>query len=169
MLDMQQGLVYYPHTCGTRYHLKEFRGTREPQNLKELFNHRHSSLRTTVERAFGTLKNRFKIFKSQQFFPLKTQVKIVMACCALHSWILQDGPDEYVYDDDAWYRTLPRSIRNRTDMHEENVAWARKRDDMAQRMWEDKVGATLEQVQEIMIYYLCKLLLVDLLLCLGHI
>jgi len=54
-------------------------------------------------------------------------------------------------------------------MHEENVAWARKRDDMAPRMWEDKVGATLEQVQEIMIYYLCKLLLVDLLLCLGHI
>jgi len=102
MLDMQQGLVYYPHTCGTRYHLKEFRGTREPQNPKELFNHRHSSLRTTVERAFGTLKNRFKIFKSQPFFPLKTQVKIVMACCALHNWILQDGPDDYVYDDAAW-------------------------------------------------------------------
>ena len=92
-----------------------------------------------------------------------------MACCALHNWILQDGPDDYVYDDAAWYTTLPRSIRNRTDMRQENVAWARKRDDMAQRMWEDKVGATLEQVQEIMIYYLCKLLLVDLLLCLGHI
>lgn len=27
------------------------------------------------------------------------QIKIVMACCALHNWILQDGPDEYVYDD----------------------------------------------------------------------
>nr|XP_034572798.1 protein ALP1-like isoform X2 [Setaria viridis] len=88
-----------PPYRGTRYHLQEYRGTREPESPKELFNLRHSSLRTTVERAFGTLKNRFKIFSSQPFFPLKTQVKIVMACCALHNWILQDGPDEYVYDD----------------------------------------------------------------------
>lgn len=133
-----------PPYRGTRYHLQEYRGTREPESPKELFNLRHSSLRTTIERAFGTLKNRFKIFASQPFFPLKTQVKIVMACCALHNWILQDGPDEYVYDDAARYTTLPRSVRNRSDVHQENVAWVNKRDGMAQRMWEDKVGAALD-------------------------
>lgn len=129
-----------PPYRGVRYHLKEYRGTREPECPKELFNHRHSSLRTTVERAFGTLKNRFKIFASQPFFPLKTQVKIVIACCALHNWILEDGPDEYVYDDVAWYSALPRSRRVHRDLQQESRAWARKRDEVAQKMWEDKVG-----------------------------
>ncbi|BAF19115.1 Os06g0226000, partial [Oryza sativa Japonica Group] len=132
-----------PPYRGTRYHLKEYKGAREPENPKELFNLRHSSLRTTIERAFGALKNRFRIFKCQPFFPLKTQVKIVMACCALHNWIIEDGPDVYVYDDAAWYAALPRSVRNRTDMHQENLSWAKKRDDTAKKMWEDKVGQTV--------------------------
>ena len=68
----------------------------------------------------------------------------------IQNWILQDGPDEYVYDDATWYTTLPRSVRNHSDIHRENVAWANKRDGMAQRMWEDKVGAAVDQVQEIM-------------------
>ena len=55
-----------------------------------------------------------------------------------------DGPDEFVYDDAAPYRVLPRSIRNRSDIQQENVAWARKRDDIAQRMWEDKVAAAVD-------------------------
>uniref|UniRef100_A0A8I6YP63 DDE Tnp4 domain-containing protein n=1 Tax=Hordeum vulgare subsp. vulgare TaxID=112509 RepID=A0A8I6YP63_HORVV len=38
-----------PPYRGVRYHLKEYRGAREPENPRELFNHRHSSLRTTVE------------------------------------------------------------------------------------------------------------------------
>jgi hypothetical protein len=47
---------------GVRYHLKEFgAGHRRPQNLKELFNHRHVLLRNHVERALGVLKKRFPI------------------------------------------------------------------------------------------------------------
>ena len=45
---------------GIRYHLKEY-STRGPQNAKEIFNHRHASLRTIIERAFGVLKKRFPI------------------------------------------------------------------------------------------------------------
>nr|GEV39569.1 putative nuclease HARBI1 [Tanacetum cinerariifolium] len=44
---------------GVRYHLKEYSG-RAPQNPRELFNLRHSSLRNSIERAFGVLKNRDK-------------------------------------------------------------------------------------------------------------
>ncbi|KAL6661145.1 hypothetical protein ACP70R_000529 [Stipagrostis hirtigluma subsp. patula] len=43
---------FLPPFRGTRYHLREF-GARTPQNARELFNLRHSSLRVTVERAFG--------------------------------------------------------------------------------------------------------------------
>jgi hypothetical protein len=45
----------------TRYHLNEFSSRNRPQNSVELFNLRHSSLRVTIDRAFVTLKNRFKI------------------------------------------------------------------------------------------------------------
>ncbi|KAF3785633.1 hypothetical protein EJ110_NYTH27101, partial [Nymphaea thermarum] len=43
---------------GHRYHLSEFSapGARRVTSKEELFNHRHSSLRTTVERVFGRLK-----------------------------------------------------------------------------------------------------------------
>ncbi|XP_072151383.1 protein ALP1-like [Setaria viridis] len=51
---------FLPPYRATRYHLREF-GARVPQTPKELFNLRHSSLRTTVERAFGALKNRFGV------------------------------------------------------------------------------------------------------------
>ena len=63
-----------------------------------------------------------------------------MACAALHNWILDDGPDEYVYDDVAWYTTLPRSARHHTDMRHENAEWSNKRDEIANMMWDDKVG-----------------------------
>ncbi|CAN6463160.1 unnamed protein product [Victoria cruziana] len=58
---------------GYRYHISEFSiaGTRRVSSPKELFNHQHSSLRTTVERAFGMLKGRFPILKAQVSYPYK--------------------------------------------------------------------------------------------------
>jgi hypothetical protein len=42
---------------GVRYHLKEVRqANQKPENVKELFNLRHSSLRNVIERIFGVLK-----------------------------------------------------------------------------------------------------------------
>ena len=67
-----------------------------PRTAQELFNLRHSSLRVTVERAFGALKNRFKILDQKPFHPYSTQVKLVLACCILRNWILQWGFDEHV-------------------------------------------------------------------------
>ena len=67
------------------------------QNKKELFNLRHSALRVTVERAFGSFKWRFKILDdATPFFPFSTQVDIVVACCIMHNWVLQDGLDEFI-------------------------------------------------------------------------
>ena len=51
---------FLPPFRGVRYHLKEWGNDNRPENEKELFNLRHSQLRVTVERAFGSLKNRFK-------------------------------------------------------------------------------------------------------------
>lgn len=87
---------------GVRYHLKEQHG-RTPENHQELFNLRHSSLRSKVESAFGILKNRFKILTCHPFFPFETQVDIVLACCILHNYILQVDPDDRFIHEDVIY------------------------------------------------------------------
>ncbi|XP_040384639.1 protein ALP1-like isoform X1 [Oryza brachyantha] len=63
---------FLPPFRGVRYHLNEW-GNNPVQNEKELFNLRHSSLRVTIERAFGSLKRRFKILDdATPFFPYQS-------------------------------------------------------------------------------------------------
>jgi hypothetical protein len=74
---------FLPPFRGVRYHLNEW-GNNSVQNEKELFNHRHSYLRVIVERAFGSLKRRFKILDdATPFYPFSTQVEIMVACCTI--------------------------------------------------------------------------------------
>jgi hypothetical protein len=75
---------FLPPYRGVRYHLSEYSSTNRPTNIRELFNLRHSSLRVTVERAFGALKNRFRILDNKPFHPYKSQVKLVIAFYILH-------------------------------------------------------------------------------------
>ncbi|XP_049935002.1 protein ALP1-like isoform X2 [Nymphaea colorata] len=87
-----------------RYHLSEFDtpGERRPRTPQELFNHRHSSLRNTVERTFGMLKARFPVLKMQVQYPFKKQALIVLATCVLHNFIIDHNPNaEQFGDEDA--------------------------------------------------------------------
>jgi hypothetical protein len=93
------GILPPPPFRKTQYHLNEFSSWNRPQNTEELFNLRHSSLRVTIERAFATLKIRFKILDQNPFHTFPTQVKLVLTCCILHNWILGWGEDEYVLDE----------------------------------------------------------------------
>jgi hypothetical protein len=61
-----------------------------------LFNLKHSSLRVTVERAFGALKGRFRIIDNKYLHTYGTQVKLVQACCILCNWIISFGLDSIV-------------------------------------------------------------------------
>ncbi|WVZ69856.1 LOW QUALITY PROTEIN: hypothetical protein U9M48_018579 [Paspalum notatum var. saurae] len=138
-----------PPYRGVRYHLQEFIGPHEPKCPKELFNHRHSSLRTTVERAFGTLKHQFKILNNKPFIPFKSQVKVAIACYAVHNWILDNGPDELVLDEATWYSQLPRSANRVSDYDGDVREWALKRDLIAQQMWNDRVGV-MTKLQDVL-------------------
>lgn len=78
---------------------------------------------------------------------MKIQVKIVLACCGLHNWILEHAAaDEYVYDEESWYRALPRSNRTYRDIRAESQAWVLKRDQIARSMWRDKVGESSSEL-----------------------
>ena len=85
MLVMHAAVAFYPLYRGVRYHLTEHGNRNHPTNARKLLNLRHSSLRVTMERAFGVLKNMFRILDNKHIHPYKTQVKLVLAYCILHN------------------------------------------------------------------------------------
>ena len=125
---------FLPPYRATRYHLREFGGGNHPTNQKELFNLRHSSLRVTVERAFGALKNRFKILYNKPFHPYKTQVKLVLACCILHNWILTHGLDAHIPTESCWSPN-DSNVGGTNDVAYDNNTWSAHRDALAAQMW----------------------------------
>ena len=80
-----------------QYHLKEF-SDRPLENEQELFNLRHSSLRTTIERGFGVLKKRFRVLNAEPFWSFETQMKLVLACCVIHNHIMGVEPNDHIME-----------------------------------------------------------------------
>ncbi|XP_022685499.1 uncharacterized protein LOC111258473 [Setaria italica] len=107
---------FLPPYRGTRYHLKEYGARNYPTNPRELFNLRYSSLRVSVERAFGALKNHFRIIDNKPFHPYKTQVK--------------HGVDEVVPTEFSWVPNNNASPGHGVQM-DDNVVWAQR---MAEEM-----------------------------------
>ena len=84
---------------GVRYHLNEWKqGGRRPQNAKELFNVRHSSLRNIIERSFGIIKKPYAILRDMPSFPYFFQCDIVLCAFMVHNFIRlnQRYDEEYV-------------------------------------------------------------------------
>lgn len=126
---------FMPPFRGVRYHLNEW-GNNPVQNEKELFNLRHSSLRVTVERAFGSLKRRFKVLDdATPFFPYLTQVDIVIACCILHNWVVSQGTDCFILPENTLTPSPHTSASAQSNDHRLMVE---KRQLIAERMWQDR-------------------------------
>lgn len=73
-----------------RYHLEEFR-RRGAETVEEKFNYVHSRLRNVVERAFGVMKSRWHVLRGLPLYERERQIKIVIACFALHNFLLDRG------------------------------------------------------------------------------
>lgn len=132
---------------GTRYHLKEYTN-RGPESQKEIFNHRHASLRNAIERAFGVLKKRFSILASgaEPNYNVETHSEIILACCILHNFLMGVDPDERLIAE------VDSELTNEDIVTEENTASRGRsesgrrgimiRNRIAQEMWEDYVCGT---------------------------
>ncbi|CAH9091185.1 unnamed protein product, partial [Cuscuta epithymum] len=72
---------------GQRYHLSEWKQGAQPVNAQEYYNMKHSQARNCIERCFGILKKRWAVLRDKSFYPLKTQCRIITACCILHNFI----------------------------------------------------------------------------------
>ncbi|KAJ8899483.1 hypothetical protein K2173_018457 [Erythroxylum novogranatense] len=128
---------------GERYHLKEY-SRNPPRNLRELFNHRHSSLRNVIERAFGVLKRRFAIFTSAPTFGIKNQKKIMLVAFILHNYLMGvDRDDELIAEVDRELASQTRyESEQNTDSEdsEEAARGALIRDSIAAAMWHDYIS-----------------------------
>jgi hypothetical protein len=80
---------------GVRYHLKEVQqANRKPENAKELFNLRHSSLRNIIERIFGVLKRQWQILAGKGCeYSIDTQVDLFCSLIGLFNFGKQHGED----------------------------------------------------------------------------
>jgi len=47
---------------GTKYHLQEYSEGPQPEGKEKTFNYAYSSLRNVIERCFGVLKMKWRIF-----------------------------------------------------------------------------------------------------------
>ena len=115
--------------CGSRNY---------PTNAKELFNLRHSSLRVIVERAFGALKNRFRVLDNKPFHTYKTQVKLVLAYYILHNWIIRFGMDEVVPEEEGFLGNQPEGDETQAvgDMlSQDSIGMSNRRDGIYNDMW----------------------------------
>ncbi|KAL0411287.1 UNVERIFIED_CONTAM: hypothetical protein Slati_3718400 [Sesamum latifolium] len=121
--------------CGVRYYLKEWdRSQGGPQSARELFKLKHSSARNVIERAFELLKVRWGILRSQSFYPIDTQNKIILVCCLLHNFLRNEMPDD----------PLELEIPDQHEIPDENIecissidtttAWTSWRDQLASSM-----------------------------------
>ncbi|KAJ4764229.1 nuclease [Rhynchospora pubera] len=132
---------------GERYHLKEF-SSNPPQNDRELFNLRHSSLRNSIERAFGVLKKRFPIIASgaEPHYDKDTQNLIILACCILHNFLLDVDPDNEILAevDRELANRRPVAVQPTNDLDEDEndrVLGQIIRDRIANEMWNDYILA----------------------------
>lgn len=85
---------------GSTYHIPEFRhrSGHPPQGKYEVFNFLHSSLRNVIERAFGVLKQKWRILKGMPSFSTRTQKHIILACLALHNFIRDSNLHDMEFD-----------------------------------------------------------------------
>ncbi|MQL99916.1 hypothetical protein Taro_032646, partial [Colocasia esculenta] len=105
-----------------------------------LFNLRHSSLRTTIERAFGLLRRHFRIINETPCLPFPTQVEIVLVCnYILYNFILGlNTNDEFLNEITIKESTQLISRRKtRREEREDNAMWASIRDRIANEIWND--------------------------------
>ncbi|XP_057766887.1 uncharacterized protein LOC130987391 [Salvia miltiorrhiza] len=125
---------------GVCYHLKEWGPmASRPQNAMELFNLHHSKARIVIERAFGIMKMRWGILRSSTFYPVKTQIRLIMSCFILNNFIWSEMPDDpierkldSVTENDQTELEIDAAF---IDDIESSPQWNAERDALAQTMW----------------------------------
>uniref|UniRef100_A0A5B7AF72 Putative nuclease HARBI1 isoform X1 n=1 Tax=Davidia involucrata TaxID=16924 RepID=A0A5B7AF72_DAVIN len=130
----EQGFLA-PYRC-QRYHLSLWKDGPAPVTPEEFFNMKHSIARNVIERCFGLLKLRWAILRSPSYFPIKTQTRIIIACCLLHNLIRREMPVDPLEDE---YDNTQQTDRGMDfiDTVEASNEWSNWRQNLAVEMFND--------------------------------
>ncbi|XP_042059276.1 uncharacterized protein LOC121803712 [Salvia splendens] len=127
---------------GVRYHLKEWGPhAMMPHNPREMYNMRHTKARNVIERAFAVVKMRWGILRSASYYPINTQVELILSCFLLHNFIrgqMTVDPIELELDGHHIGMGLQEEVPEENvyvDTIEATPAWNNKRDQLAEAMW----------------------------------
>lgn len=85
---------------GERYHLSQYNGASPPSSYKEMFNKRHSSLRSVIERTFGVWKGKWRVLREKPRYDVHVQSRVVAATMALHNFIRLSKLRDIDFDSD---------------------------------------------------------------------
>lgn len=109
-------------------------------NYKEHFNMRHTRARNVIEQAFSIMKMCSGILRSATFYPVETQVRLIMACFLLHNFIcsvMTDDPIEAEYDNSSIEEEVHPDDVEFISTVEATAAWTTERDSLAQQIFQD--------------------------------
>ena len=120
---------------GQRYHLTEWREGHMPTRAAEFFNMKHSAARNVIERCFGLLKLRWAILRSPAFYPLKTQCKIILACCLLHNHCRNEMPIDPL--EELLVEEIDDIEADPITTVESSPQWSQWRDNLATEMFDE--------------------------------
>ncbi|KAL0680001.1 hypothetical protein Bca4012_007982 [Brassica carinata] len=90
-----------------RYHLGQFATGGPPVSARELFNRKHSGLRSVIERTFGVWKAKWRVLdRKHPKYGLVKWIKLVTATMALHNFIRDSHREDHDFvqwqsDDDG--------------------------------------------------------------------
>lgn len=90
-----------------------FRDNGHLDPLQINYNIRLSSIRSTVERAFGRLKGKFRRLKDLDICSAQMGNSMIAAACVLHNFIIDNDNDDEVYENDE---DMPQEILD--DIHQ---------------------------------------------------
>ncbi|GFO02654.1 protein antagonist of like heterochromatin protein 1 [Plakobranchus ocellatus] len=60
-------------------------------NVRRIYNYRHSRARRTIECAFGVLVGKWSVLKTTLNMLPENAIKVVLACCVLHNFVRRRG------------------------------------------------------------------------------
>jgi hypothetical protein len=134
----QNGEGFLAPYRGQRYHINIWRQGHQPATKEEYFNMKHAAAQNVVERAFGVVKKRFAILRSASYYPIRTQCRIVTACCLLHNLIKKEMPNDPIeFEYTLWEEENLHNVEedDHIDTLETTNEWTAGRDALAEAMF----------------------------------
>lgn len=100
-------------------------------------------MRNVIERIFGLLNKRWGILQTSSFYDVKTQIRIINACCILHKFIRDDLPDECLLRDvdreleNAQVQEVRDNVEDDITIVQVTANWMAFRNTLAMSMFND--------------------------------